>query len=190
MCPRRSFSIHQGFFVAAYSTKTILFCWSILDGTFAKNGRNNDNLIYLFCAHPAHRLSFIIGTFARPFVQVFFSRYTNERDAYIAATLRQCARKSRMLVDVRVAASKVAEWRREQRGKRAAIAAVITSAAREAEEGRRQKSTRRATITAVITGAAKEAEEGRRQKSTKRATITAAIREDACLLYTSPSPRD
>ena len=84
-----------------------------------------------------------------------------------------------MLVDVRVAASKVAEWRREQRGKRAAITAVITSAAREAEEGRRQKSTRRATITAVITGAAKEAEEGRRQKSTKRATITAAIREDA-----------
>ena len=72
MCPRRSFSIHQGFFVAAYSTKTNLFCWSILDGTFAKNGRNNDNLIYLFCAHPTHRLSFIIETFARPFVQVFF----------------------------------------------------------------------------------------------------------------------
>ena len=59
-----------------------------------------------------------------------------------------------MLVDVRVAASKVAEWKREQRVKRAAI-------------------------TAVITGAAKEAEEGRRQKSTKRATVAAAIREDA-----------
>ena len=59
-----------------------------------------------------------------------------------------------MLVDVRVAASKVAEWRSEQRVKRAAI-------------------------TAVITGAAKEAEEGRREQRVKRVTITAAIREDA-----------
>ena len=59
-----------------------------------------------------------------------------------------------MLVDVRVAASKVAEWRSEQRVKRAAI-------------------------TAIITGAAKEAEEGRREQRVKRVTITAAIREDA-----------
>ena len=74
MCPRRSFSIHQGFFVAAYSTKTILFCWSILDGTFAKNGRNNDNLI---CFAPIPRIASLLSSeplLVRPFR--FFFRAT------------------------------------------------------------------------------------------------------------------